>query len=279
MKRRGFLRKSVVATLLIALHQEACIINPNASDKEKVKEPESNNLIKNIRLMTSRPLQEMIIFYSAKLGMRIISKTEQEVTFFAGGSTLTFVKVNSNLNPWYHFAFNIPENKILQARDWQLKRSELLTTPHRLRDNKYPDDIRHFPNWNAHAIFFWDPAGNIVEYIARHNLNNKKEGDFNSKDILNISEIGFVVDDQEKEATKIHEELGLPAYPKATDSWWSMGDENGLLLCLPKKIIGELEDNPKRFEVFETQATINATANSIYQFQKFPYKVISTKKI
>jgi hypothetical protein len=40
---------------------------------------------------------------------------------------------------------------------------------------------------------FLRPAGNIVEFIARHNLVSDSDGDFKSADILNISEIGLAV--------------------------------------------------------------------------------------
>ncbi|MDY8137080.1 hypothetical protein [Aquimarina sp. 2201CG5-10] len=269
--RRKFVKNASFGMLLMTLHPETCFAN----NPDKKNSSSQFDLIKNIHLLTSTSLQEMKEFYVNKLGLNILTeKRDKEITFIAGKSTLTFTKTNQDLgNPWYHFAFNIPENKILKARAWQLERSELILTPKRLRDPNYPNDVRHFRNWNAHSVFFWDPAGNVLEYIARHNMKNRREGAFTSDDILNISEIGFVVDDQQEEAKGLHKNLNLDEYPKGSSFWWSMGDENGLLLCLPKRIWGETTDTPKKFDVFKTEATIIGNNKKEYYFSNFPYKV------
>ncbi|MDH7447405.1 VOC family protein [Aquimarina sp. 2201CG14-23] len=269
--RRKFVKDTSIGMMLIALHPETYFPYNAVSTYDNSQ----TDLIHNIRLLTSTPIIEMKEFYINKLGLSVQSeKDNKEITFIAGRSTITFIKIDNTLgDPWYHFAFNIPENKILKARAWQLKRSELIPTPKRLRDPKFPDDIRHFRNWNAHSVFFLDPAGNVLEYIARHNLKNGDEGDFSSKDILNISEIGFVVDDQEKEAQELHYNLGLEVYPRNSNFWWSMGNENGLLLCLPKRIWGENTDNPRRFNVYATEATIVGRTDKEYRFSNFPYCV------
>ncbi len=275
MKRRKFIKKSSLATIMLALHPESCIFDIQESEKANEEGRSKIDLISNIRLLTSRPLEEMKRFYIRTLGLSLLEEKTSEVTFGAGGSTITFVKIDSKLgDPWYHFAFNIPENKIIKAREWQLKRTALIPTPKRLRDSSFPDDIRHFGNWNAHSVFFYDPAGNLLEYIARHDLNNGIPGDFASQDILNVSEIAFVVDNQEAEAKKLGTHLDLNVYPKTTDFWWSMGDENGLLLCIPKRIFGENTPHPKRFNVYNTEAQIIGRENKEYTFKDLPYRVI-----
>ncbi|GAA4276578.1 hypothetical protein GCM10022259_13020 [Aquimarina mytili] len=262
--------------MLIALHPEFCFTF-NQDNASKVK-PFQFDFIKNIRLLTSASLEVMKEFYVGKLGLEVDNEKDSEVTFVAGVSTITFVKIDPVMgNPWYHFAFNIPENKILKARTWQLQRTTLILTPQRLRDTRFPDDVRHFRNWNAHSVFFWDPAGNLLEYIARHDLKNGAEGEFITRDILNVSEIGFVVDDQEKEAHDIHNNLGIEVYPKTSNFWWAMGNENGLLLCLPKRVWGEKPGAQKRFNVFETETTIAGHGYKKYNFSSFPYQIYMEK--
>ncbi len=270
--RRTFVKNTSLGMMLIALHPESCFaLDHNISSEVNASQ---FDLIKNIRLLTSISLNIMKEFYVDTLGLTVQSEKNSEVTFIAGASTITFVKIDAKLgDPWYHFAFNIPENKLLKARAWQLERTPIIPTPKRARDPKFPDDVRHFRNWNAHSVFFWDPAGNLLEYIARHDLKNGNKGTFTSKDILNVSEIAFVVDDQHQESKDIHNNLQLDVYPKNNSFWWAMGDENGLLLCIPKRIWGENTNNPKRFDVFSTEATIYGKVNKGYKFSNFPYQI------
>ena len=265
--------------MLIQLHSEIGLADRLVGSKKETKVGNSS-LISHLRLKTAASHSEMKTFYHDLLGFPIVSTTNEEITFQAGESKVSFYRTDiPGQNPWYHFAFNIPENKLLKARLWQMKRSEIIPTPPRARDSRYPDDVRHFPRWNAHSLFFWDPAGNLLEYIARHDLNNGADGDFSTADILNISEIAFVVDDQQKEAKKLHHQLGLEAYPRNTSFWWSMGDENGLLLCIPRRIWGENTKDPRRFEVFETEAVIHGLDNTLLQFEGFPYQVKVVKSV
>lgn len=274
LARRNFIKNTYLGMMFISLHPEACFSTSSASSSSSKTTESSVNLIENIKLLTMSPLEEMRQFYHTKIGFPILNQTEKDITFIAGKSTLTFVKIAEQATaPWYHFAFNIPENKILKARVWQRQRSELLETPKRLQASNYPSDVRHFRNWNAHSVFFFDPAGNLVEYIARHGLNNGQKGDFSVRDILNISEIGFIVDDQEKMAKAIHQQFGLEAYPKGTDFWWSMGSEHGLLLCLRKRLWAQDMSYSKQFDIFKTEATIRGHQNLEATYGDFPYKI------
>ncbi len=238
-------------------------------------DPNGPPLIQSLRLLTAAPFTKMKEFYHGLLGFPLLAEESKEITFRAGLTPITFVKATPEQGqPFYHFAFNIPENKLLAARRWQLQRTSLIFTPPHLRDPKFPDDVRHFRNWNAHSLFFWDPADNLLEYIARHDLNNTASDPamFSTKDILYASEIGFVVDDQPATATILNKDLGLQAYPKDTRDWWAMGDELGLLLCLPKyRNWGTPPDRVKTFGVYPTQATIRGQKSMRYSIPDYPY--------
>jgi hypothetical protein len=57
-----------------------------------------------------------------------------------------------------------------------------------LQDESH-DEFEFF-DWNAHAVYFYDPSVNIVEYIARHNIKSSNSTDeFTNNDILCISEV------------------------------------------------------------------------------------------
>jgi len=61
----------------------------------------------------------------------------------------------------------------------------------------YKSDIANFVNWHAKSVYFFDPAGNIVELIARFDLQNESDESFSSKQFLSISEMGIVFPEKE----------------------------------------------------------------------------------
>lgn len=274
--RREFLKRSSAAAVLLALHDTALFANPT---KEKVA-TSGNHLIRAIELQTVASLKSLREFYNGKIGFEVLEESEKRLTIAGGKTAITFLKVESTDSfPWYHFAFNIPQNKILPAREWHLKRGPLIETPPHQRDPSYPNDVRYFGHWNAHSLFFWDPAGNLVEYIARHDMDNDAAGDFSVKDIHYASEIGFIVNDQQDAARQLNKAFGLAAYPKDTNFWWAMGNETGLLLCLPKgREWGEFEGRIQTFTEFSVKATISGNQETTFTLPNCPYSV-SVEKI
>jgi len=84
---------------------------------------------------------------------------------------------------FYHFALLVPGDRFDAALAWAQERVELL------------GDVFDFENWNAHAVYFHDPAGNIVELIAHHGLEESgREGAFAATELLGFSELGVVGD-------------------------------------------------------------------------------------
>ena len=107
----------------------------------------------------------------------------------AGQTVLTFELIDKKYGrPFYHFAFNIPENKIEKAYEWQKIKTDII---HPNPDFNWDSTkkIVHFSGWNANSIFFLDPAGNLLEYIARHDLKNANAAEFSAKDILYAGDI------------------------------------------------------------------------------------------
>ncbi len=285
--RRGFLECASAAGVLLAMHDRVMA----RSAWRRVGFAPDDPLIRGIRLRTIVPLSEMKVFYHDKLGFDVLSESAAEICFKAGATRLEFVKIEAEKKegqteserrregPFYHFAFNIPHNKVLAARKWQLERSALVGTPEHMRDPAYPDDVRHFRNWNAHSVFYFDPAFNIVEYIARHDLKNDAPDPdfFSTSDILYASEIGFVMErkDQPKATAIIHEKLGLKGYKDPKESWWAMGDERGLILCLGN-IGGKWGENtptPVTWGIFETEVTVGGKEAGEFRMEGWPYRV------
>lgn len=231
--------------------------------------------ILHLDLVTNASLDELKKFYTSVIGLPLVTEQADRFTFKAGETTKSFIKTNeAGAAPFYHFAFNIPENKILKAREWQLKRTSLSATPSQLIDSAYPKDIRHFQHWNAHSIFFWDPAGNLVEYIARHDLKNTAEGEFSSKDILCASEIAFIVNETETIADEIKSSFDLNQYRNGDRNFRAIGDENGLLLIIKKGRVWESHTNiSKSPDTIKTSVTIKAGANKKWTPNNYPFEI------
>ncbi len=235
----------------------------------------NNPRILSLELLTAAPLANMKEFYHQKLGLPVSDEKPDRLTIHAGSTRLTFVKAGAELGkPFYHFAFNIPENKIVSAWEWQRKRSPLIPIPPRLRDPTFPDDVVNYSHWNAHSVFFFDPGGNVVEYIARHDLKNAAEGAFDTKDILYASEIGWVVDDVRAMAAKLKELVGIEQYRNGGDEFMAMGDEHGLLLVMRRgRVISFDAKERKAVDVFPTTVGVRGPKRAEYTFDKFPYEL------
>ncbi|ANM32357.1 hypothetical protein ABI59_19080 [Acidobacteria bacterium Mor1] len=180
----------------------------------------------------------MADFYAGVLEFEVLERSRRHLTVAAGETRLRYdYQPAESGSPFYHVAFNIPENKILSARDWQLERTELDPNPNAPRHPDHPD-IVHFAQWDAHAVFFRDPAGNILEHIARHTLDNAAAGPFTSRDISCCSEIALVLDadDLRPEADRLGAAIGLPRYRNSSAQFVALGDENGLVLVMKKGV-------------------------------------------
>jgi hypothetical protein len=238
-------------------------------------------LILGLELQTAAPLASMRTFYQATLGLRVLVDTTERLTIDAGATRISFVPSPAGRSadpadgaPFYHFAFNIPENKILAAHRWQSQRTPLLPIPARLRDANYPADVVNYSHWNAHSIFFFDPASNVVEYIARHDLRNAAPGEFDSADILYASEIAFVVDEVGEAAAKLKEIASVQQYRGGDDQFTALGDEHGLLLVMKRgRVISFDAEQRKAVTVFATRASIRAATRRTFAFPAFPYEL------
>jgi catechol-2,3-dioxygenase len=178
--------------------------------------------IRELKLFTGR-LAEQKKFYTQTLGLPLVDEQNDHIAIQVGATKLIFMRTQEGSQPYYHFAFNITENKLLQAKAWIAERSIDLS-----RDD--PDNW-YSKSWNSHALYFYDPAGNIVEFIARHDLANAQEGPFTEKDILCVSEIGLVPDTVAATVTTLQGKVGVEVYKGSiSEEFAALGDEHGLFI-------------------------------------------------
>jgi catechol 2,3-dioxygenase-like lactoylglutathione lyase family enzyme len=183
--------------------------------------------IKSLILKTKN-VKEMKKFYLDSLGFPLIKEGENSFRIAIGSSELEFTSDNAEGKPYYHFAFNIQANKFDEAKSWVREKVSLNT-----EDGKDEADFSHLP---AHALYFYDPAGNIVELISRHSISDEGKESFSAdKSVLNISEIGLTVDDAIDAGERLID-IGIHErdnYPLSSTSLNFMGDNSkGIFIIL-----------------------------------------------
>lgn len=234
----------------------------SGSEGNHVRDPRRTPRLLRLRLKT-HVLDEVRRFYHETMGFPVVFRSRHKAIFDAGATRLEFEQVFDGSEPYYHFAFNIPENKIEPAKDWLRRRARIL------RDSRNGDEVIFFRNWNAHSIFFHDPAQNLVELIARHTLPNRADGDFGVRDILHASEIGLVPRDQRGVFAAIRNQLGIEPYLRS-DSF--LGDEHGLIIVIPSNVRW-IPEFRRTGTLFPTQITVAGHGNRIIRFQDLPFQI------
>ena len=68
-------------------------------------------LVKELILQTKH-LNELHEFYKNIFELHVTQINSKTILITAGKTNLIFQRTNSTENPFYHFAFNIPSNKI-----------------------------------------------------------------------------------------------------------------------------------------------------------------------
>jgi catechol-2,3-dioxygenase len=231
----------------------------------------------SLELLSGAPISAMKEFYGKTLEQGIVEERSDRLTIETGETRITFVSssdTEGGRTPFYHFAFNIPENKIVKALEWQRARTPLLFIPEQNRAAGYPPEVVDYSHWNAHSIFFLDPAGNVVEYIARHDLKNADSSPFSFTDILYASEIGLIVDDVAATAERLKDWASVPQYRGGSDQFMAMGDEYGLLLVMKRGRVIDFTTNPHNaVRVYRTGVTVRGPKTTKHQFAGYPYEL------
>lgn len=211
-------------------------------------------------------------FYKDLLGLPITADAKDALTIRSTASEITFTEAPSvpapaARPPYYHFAFNIPENQINEALEWTKARVPIVK-------NREGNEIVFFESWNAHALYFFDPAGNIVEFIARHTLPNASTKPFGPDSILEASEIGLVVPDVAAAVTQVTRDLGAAPYRTPSDEFASMGDERGLLIIVRTGRKWFMAEHLAA-EPFETDITLRGSPPRSCTLPGLPYSIHS----
>lgn len=182
--------------------------------------------IKQLLLYTSS-LEEMKHFYGEVLGFPLEINEKERMAWEAGESWVEFKQASPGINPFYHIAFNIPSHKFKLAKEWMMKRVQLLT-----EDGK--DEI-YFDHLKAHSFYFQDPAGNIIECIGRSKHHHADHA-FTIKDIYGVGEISLTVENAREACEKlISSGLRLRNLEIEEESLNFIGKDAAYLLVTPER--------------------------------------------
>ena len=158
----------------------------------------------------AQDLKQLAEFYGQRLGL-VTHSSDHELQITIGYTLLRFVQGGAHR---YHLAFNIPHNQLEAAADW-------LPVP------KLQDKFFQFEAWQAESLYFLDPAGNILEFIARRPLDNPSERPFGPQSLLCISEVGVACDSVRELAAQLQEPF---FHDFGSDLFVAAGDDEGLIV-------------------------------------------------
>lgn len=177
--------------------------------------------INELTLYTSK-LKEVESFYTDLLGLELLNSNQDSIKLKMGETNLIFEKSEQSM--YYHFAINTPSYQIGDALNWIKSKTKVLPF--------HGDEIVDFQSWNAEALYFYDPAGNIVELIARKNLKIPSADNFDASSFQHISEIGLPVTNVKSAFNQLKEECGLSKFSGDYERFCAIGWETGLFITI-----------------------------------------------
>jgi catechol-2,3-dioxygenase len=181
----------------------------------------------SLALQTNQP-EKLRAFYTETMGLPLLAEEESQFSVQAGVSTITFSTVPDRADGPYHFAFNIPRNRIREAAEWLQERVAFLYAP-----GATTPIVQH-ENWEAEALYFYDPDFNIVELIA-HKAAPESHAPFGSEQLIGLAEVGLPVTDVSGFARELREKLALPQWKTATALFEAVGNEEGMFIVVQEQ--------------------------------------------
>lgn len=167
-------------------------------------------------------------FYLERLGLSAAgADTGSAFSARIGSSTVTFTAIDAP-SPPAHIAFNITPSRFDDAVAWLAERAPL--APSATGDTRF-----HFSTWNADSVYFYDPAGNILELIARHTQPVDDDGrPFDAHHLRCISELGIVAEDVGLAVASLRAQTGAQPYHWSGSpvDFAPIGDDDGLLIIV-----------------------------------------------
>lgn len=175
--------------------------------------------------LPTRQLEAQRCFYTQALGLAPEHETPTSVTFRTGTTRLTWHKDDLH-SGFSHLAWDIPSTQVEAAESWLGHRLKLLAAPG--GQTRFPPGS----NWNTTNLYFQDPDGNILEFVARHDLNGEAPLPFGAHSLLRISEVGVVVPDVGATVHHLGTDFGLFPFNGGSNTFTALGSHEGMLIVV-----------------------------------------------
>jgi catechol 2,3-dioxygenase-like lactoylglutathione lyase family enzyme len=161
-------------------------------------------------------------FYGDRLGLGTAVRADGTVEVAVGDATLVLRPAGDR--PYHHFALLVPGDRLEAAREWVTAATELLA------GERGP--LFEFGSWSARALYFTDPAGNIVELVSHRGIGESgRGGPFSAAELRGISEAGLVVADPAA-AARVLDDAGIPVWDGDPDAGIAFAGRQGHTLVL-----------------------------------------------
>jgi catechol-2,3-dioxygenase len=212
--------------------------------------------------LTTDDLPRVRDFYLNTLAFPLVEETPGSLTLGAGETRLVFEQGEAAC---YHVAFNIPENQFGEAKRWVANRVPLLTFQGK-------NEV-HWSAWDAHALYFFDPAGNIMEFIARHRLPNATNQPFSGKSIRQVSEIGLPVANVRQASETLQAELGVGVFDAGDgETFTALGGDYGLFITV-KRGRAWFPTSDQFADFYPMTMTLHGAADKQVTLPDLPYRI------
>ncbi len=175
---------------------------------------------KKVTLYTHK-LEEEFMFYSQNLGCKILKKSDKTFSIQVGWSELCFEK--SDCQHLYHYCFLIPANMLDRALVWMEQKVDIIEIENGRK-------TQNFKDWNANSFYFHDASGNIVEFIARHDLRNESKGEFDISSVIGFNEMGMPTRNILQVNQQLEKELHTKFWKGEFNRFGTNGTQEGLFL-------------------------------------------------
>ena len=173
-------------------------------------------------ILYSNDIESQIDFFANVLDLKV-EQNNDGISVNIGASRLSFVASNDTIK--YHYCLLVPSNQFKSSVEWMANRVDLIE----VSPQNY---VQNFEDWNADSIYFYDGNGNLLEFIARYDLDNNVEGAFDENMILNINEIGMTSSDTKTLNEIIEAKTGSEFYKGNLTRFGANGDDHGIFLLV-----------------------------------------------
>lgn len=206
------------------------------------------------------------IFYTRTLGLPLVTETVASFTIQAGATRLLFQRTEQE-GVLYHFAFSIPSTKLAHAKAWLLARTPSVVPLLSL------DGQDEFHNESFSRFYFYDAVGNILEFIAHHDVPDSTPDGFDEHSVLHVSEIGLAVDNVLAQVAEFKDRLGLePFRGESDDTFTAVGNTYGRFIVVK---IGRFwfPTETDAAPVAPVEVTIEGAEEQQYSVSPYPYEI------